>query len=51
MAKPSSPRRELDSPWNPLRLDRHLDHTFSPLAKELVGLSDLVQRKRYLFSV
>lgn len=38
--------RELDFPCNPLRFDRHLDRTLSPLAKDFVRLSDIVQRKR-----
>jgi hypothetical protein len=31
---------------SPLRIDRDLDHTLSPLAKELVCLGDFVQIKR-----
>ena len=31
---------------SPLRFDRDLDHTLSPLAKELVCLGDFVQIKR-----
>lgn len=46
MAIPSSLRHELNFSYNPLRLDRHLDHTLSPLAKEPVCLIDIVQRKR-----
>ncbi len=35
--------RDLDFPCLRLRLDGHLDHTLSPLAKELVRYGDLIQ--------